>query len=124
MKIIREAGKGIKTIPASQARKDPEGRKAQRAAYLAQGYDGVRYENEEGVEVFTEASYISPQVSRRFIAALRPVLEDLRGSADSAHEAGQNFGTLFMATVESFYGRENVDRRDFMYGVKSEISAL
>ena len=57
MKITREAGKGIKVIPASQARKDPEGRKAQRAVYLAQGYDGVRYENEEGVEVFHEGIY-------------------------------------------------------------------
>jgi len=58
MRVVKE-GKGIKVIPASQARKDPEGRKAQRAVYLAQGYDGVRYENEEGVEVFNEANKFS-----------------------------------------------------------------
>jgi hypothetical protein len=64
MKIIREAGKGIKTIPASQARKDPEGRKVQRAQAIAQGYDGVRYENEEGVEVFHEADHPQQQFEK------------------------------------------------------------
>jgi hypothetical protein len=105
MKIVKE-GKGIKVIPASQARKDPEGRKVQRAQAIAQGYDGVRYENEEGVEVFHESTLtlddirIAKEIAPHVIQAIRDMLK--QGPFDTGHDAGYDIGKIFgRAIVEA-----------------------
>lgn len=100
MKIIREAdGKGVKVLPASQARKDPEGRKVQRAYWLKQGYTGLRFETEEGVEVFSEATVV-PQDVARLTDVVASAIKNMTAEGADWIEVGSALGVALRKAVD------------------------